>query len=107
MTRIRRWWAGIKREPEWLGPVLAVSILLLLTLIFSGCAKRVAPGRFDIVHGDGWAYRRLNDGEFAVTAVDSRTRQEVLETIGCESTYDCQVYLTDVQTFVVLVRKKP
>lgn len=73
-----------------------------------GCGPKKVPTdptRFDAVHRGSYAYQRLNDGEFAVVAVDVQELDKALTEIGCETQYVCLIDTVGSQ-YQVLVRLK-
>lgn len=73
----------------------------------AGCGKKVQtdPTRFDAVQRGSYAYQRLNDGEFAVVAVDVRELDKALDEIGCSKQYVCLIDTVGSQ-YQVLIRLK-
>ena len=65
---------------------------IALTVILSGCSMHANP-KVDtsVVHRGGYAYQRINDGEYVVAAVDGRSFQEALKELGCTSKYVCEI----------------
>lgn len=62
----------------------------LLLLAMSGCATRLV-NRFELVDRGGYAYQRLNDGEFAVAALNNYELNRALGELGCDSQFICLV----------------
>jgi hypothetical protein len=72
-----------------------VNLLLFgfsLGLWLNGCQKHVkATVSYEVVHGQGYAYQRINEGEFVIGAVNRESLKKAQQEIGCGTKYICEI----------------
>jgi hypothetical protein len=84
-------------------------LILLFALCLGACAHRtpvtvVAPD--GITHGDGFSFKKLDDGNYGVASQDLTRLTAALDKIGCGKRYFCQVKTDNLEYSVVTVHEK-
>jgi hypothetical protein len=81
--------------------------VLIFALCLVGCAHHAAVTAPDgIVHGDGFSFSKLDDGNYGVASKNLPALGEALHRIGCGTKYICQVHTDDLEYSVVTVHAK-
>jgi hypothetical protein len=85
---------------KWMSGLMIAALL--------GCAKHVpAPAPDGIVHGAGFAFSKLDDGNYGVASKNLPALAEAMNQIGCGKKYICEVATDDLEYSVVTVHEKP